>query len=60
MKALTVLDEDDYQIIEMRFFEKRPFKEIAAILDINEASAKMRLYRILEKLKPEVENNLTI
>lgn len=60
LKALTTLTEDDFQIIEMRFFEKRPFKEIAAILDINEASAKMRLYRILERLKPEVEKNLTM
>ncbi len=58
MNALGNLEDDDLQIIEMRFFEKRSFKEIAEILDINEASAKMRVYRILDKLKPEIEKNI--
>lgn len=58
LNALTTLEEDDYQIVEMRFFEKRAFKEIAEILNISEATAKMRLYRILEKLKPVVERKL--
>lgn len=56
--ALTTLEEDDYQLVEMRFFEKRPFKEIGEILNISEATAKMRLYRILEKLKPIIERKL--
>lgn len=60
LNALTSLAEDDLQIIEMRFFEKRPFKEIAEILDINEATAKMRIYRILERLKPEIEKNINL
>ena len=45
------LEEDELQLIEMRFFEKRPFKEIADILEITENAAKVRTYRILEKLK---------
>ncbi len=45
------LDEDDLQLIEMRFFEKRSFKEIAEILDITENNAKVRTYRILDRLK---------
>lgn len=45
------LEEDELQLIEMRFFEKRPFKEIAEILEITENAAKVRTYRILEKLK---------
>lgn len=49
--AVAELDEDDLQMVEMRFFEKRPFKEIADILDITENNAKVRTYRILEKLK---------
>lgn len=58
LDALTTLDEDDYQLVEMRFFEKRPFKEIGEILNISEPNAKMRLYRILEKLKPLIEKQL--
>ncbi len=56
--ALTGLPEDEFQLVEMRFFEARPFKEIAEILSISEANAKMRLYRILEKIKPIAEKNL--
>ncbi len=50
-KALQTLKEDDMELINMRFFEKRPFKEICDILDMNESACKMKLYRILEKLK---------
>ena len=39
------------QLIELRFFEGLSFKEIASIFDITEASAKMRVYRIIETLK---------
>lgn len=50
-ECVTELDEDDMQFIEMRFFEKRAFKEIAEIFDITENNAKVKTYRILEKLK---------
>jgi RNA polymerase sigma-70 factor (ECF subfamily) len=49
--AVADLEEDDLQMIEMRFFEKRPFKEIADILEMTENNAKVKTYRILEKLK---------
>jgi len=58
LNAITGLDEDDFGLVEMRFFEARPFKEIAEILNVPEANAKMKLYRILEKLKPVVQSNL--
>ncbi|MBL7930364.1 MAG: sigma-70 family RNA polymerase sigma factor [Bacteroidia bacterium] len=45
------LSAEDLNMVEMRFFEKRPFKEIAEILDITEVNAKVRMYRIIEKLK---------
>lgn len=50
-KLILELNSDDLQMVEMRFFEKRPFKEIAEILDITEVNAKVRMYRIIEKLK---------
>lgn len=49
------LPEDELQLIEMRFFEKRSFKEIAEILDITESNAKVKTYRILEKLKKAIK-----
>ena len=53
-KLILELDSDDLQMVELRFFEKRPFKEIAEILDITEVNAKVRMYRIIEKLKKSI------
>jgi RNA polymerase sigma-70 factor (ECF subfamily) len=50
-KLIQELDSEDLQMVELRYFEKRPFKEIAEILDITEVNAKVRMYRIIEKLK---------
>jgi RNA polymerase sigma-70 factor (ECF subfamily) len=51
LKALSSLDEDKIVLIEMRFFEKRSFKEIAQVLNITENNAKVRTYRILDEMK---------
>ncbi len=50
-KLIQELNHDDLHMVEMRYFEKRPFKEIAEILDITEVNAKVKMYRIIEKLK---------
>ena len=50
-KIISNLPEDDLQLIEMRFFEKRAFKEIGEILDITENNAKVKVYRVIDKLK---------
>jgi RNA polymerase sigma-70 factor (ECF subfamily) len=52
---ISVLPEDELQLIEMRFFEKRAFKEIAEILDMTENNAKVKTYRILDKLKKMIK-----
>lgn len=54
---IQVLDDlplADIELIEMRFFEERPFKEIAGILGTSEANAKMKTYRLLERLKKKL------
>jgi RNA polymerase sigma-70 factor, ECF subfamily len=48
---LETLSPDELQVIELRFFESRPFKEVAEILGITETYAKVKTYRILEKMK---------
>ena len=56
-KLLGLLDElkgKDLDLIEMRFFEQRPFKEIAEIIGITESNAKVRTYRILDRLKKKM------
>ncbi|MCU0346581.1 MAG: sigma-70 family RNA polymerase sigma factor [Saprospiraceae bacterium] len=56
--ALDVLKAADLEIVEMRFFEQRPFKEIAEVLNITESNAKVRTYRVLERLKKIIESQI--
>ena len=51
MTALKQLDGDDIQLIELRFFEKHSFAEVGEITGITENNAKVKVYRILDKLK---------
>ena len=49
--AINSLSDTDLNLVEMRFFEKRPFKEIGNILEITENNAKVKLYRVLDNLR---------
>jgi RNA polymerase sigma-70 factor (ECF subfamily) len=55
-KLILGLKPGELQLVEMRYFEKRPFKEIAEILELTETNAKVRMHRILDKLKKELKN----
>ena len=50
VECVNGLKPEQQDLIELRFFQAMSFKEIAEIYDITEANAKMRTYRILEKL----------
>jgi RNA polymerase sigma-70 factor (ECF subfamily) len=54
LEVLEELKPIDLQLIEMRFFEKRPFKEISEVLGLSESNAKVKTYRILERLKKKI------
>jgi RNA polymerase sigma-70 factor, ECF subfamily len=56
MNALKKVKEESVQLIEMRFFEKRSFSEIGNILGISENNAKVKVYRVLDKLKSIILN----
>ncbi|MEM9888938.1 MAG: sigma-70 family RNA polymerase sigma factor [Bacteroidota bacterium] len=58
LNALETLKEADMQLIELRFFEQRPFKEVAEILGITENNAKVRTYRILQRMKKKLETSV--
>jgi RNA polymerase sigma-70 factor, ECF subfamily len=51
MEYLKDLPTDMLEILELRFFEDKDFKEIAFILDLTESGAKMRTYRALDRLR---------
>lgn len=51
IRQMQQMCESDVEALELRFFESKSFAEIAFILDITEANAKMRTYRAIEKLR---------
>ncbi|UKN01699.1 sigma-70 family RNA polymerase sigma factor [Paracrocinitomix mangrovi] len=57
LKVLSNLKPEHAEIVELRFFMQYSFKEIADFYSVSEATAKMRLYRILEKVKETWEAN---
>ena len=59
-EVLNDFAEEDVQLIELRFFEKRAFKEIGDILNMTENNAKVKLYRLLDKLKSHLTLNKKI
>lgn len=50
-QSLLYLSEDELLLLELRFFEERPFSQVAQILDITENNAKVKTYRVLDKLR---------
>lgn len=51
LQCLSLLKDGDLQLIELRYFEKRSYREIGEILEITENNAKVRTFRALERLK---------
>jgi RNA polymerase sigma-70 factor (ECF subfamily) len=58
IQAMQNLDEHEIQLLELRFFEKRSFSEVGAILGITENNSKVKVYRILDKLKGILKKKL--
>ena len=50
-KVIEKLEGKEIQLLELRFFENRPFKEVGYILSISENLAKVKTYRLLSKMK---------
>lgn len=58
-KVVKLLSEKQIELIEMRFFEQRSFKEMAEILNITEANAKVSTHRAINKIKQLMEKQTT-
>lgn len=57
-QALEQLSPEDMQLVSLRFFEELSFKEVADIVGITENNAKVKVYRILEKIKKKLKGEL--
>lgn len=51
MQALREINEKDLALIELRYFEKRSYREIGEIINVTENNAKVKTFRALQKLK---------
>jgi RNA polymerase sigma-70 factor (ECF subfamily) len=51
LSVMQEMDEEDVQMIELRFFEKRSFREIGEILEITENNAKVKSHRVITRMK---------
>ena len=50
-KAMQHLSEEEVLLLELRFFEDKAFAEVGAILYITENNAKVKTYRVIDKLR---------
>ena len=51
MDMLSVLDDDEKQIILLRLYQEMPYREIAEVMDIKVFAAQKRYQRAIAKLK---------
>ncbi len=51
LDVMKKLDVDEVEYLQMRFFEKRSFKEMGEILDITETNARVKTHRVIQKLR---------
>ncbi|MDE5932244.1 MAG: RNA polymerase sigma factor [Lachnospiraceae bacterium] len=56
-EAVDKLPMQEKTLIILRFYEDKPLAEIAEILQENVSTVKSRLYRTLEKLRKELDQN---
>ena len=50
-KAMKNLSEDELELVEQRYFENRSYKEMSEILDMEENNARVKTFRVIQKLK---------
>lgn len=57
-QALLKLEEDDRQIVVLRFFEEMPHEQIAQVTGLNTGTIRVKLHRVLNKLKEIIDGRL--
>lgn len=58
LKSLEILPERDREIIHLRFFGKLTNRKIAEVMDLNEKTVSVIIYRTLKKLKSRLSEDL--
>lgn len=53
---ITGLPIEELELIELRFYEGKSYKEIAYIKNITEGNAKTKMWRVVEKIRKHIKN----
>lgn len=56
-KAIQTLREEEVQLIELKFWEKKSHQEIAYILDLSLPNVKVKMHRLYRKLENIIKKN---
>jgi RNA polymerase sigma-70 factor (ECF subfamily) len=56
-RALAALDEDEREVLALRYLEQLSAREVAAVLGVGEGAAKKRALRALERLRGLLETD---
>lgn len=54
MKLLDTLKPDEMELIRLRFFDEMSFAEMAEILGTNENNARVKTFRVIQKLQKKI------
>lgn len=57
-EAIQELNYREVQLIELKYWEKKGYQEIAYIMDISVANAKTKMHRIYKKLEIQLKKHL--
>lgn len=49
--VIQQLDPEELTMVQLRYFEQLPFKEVGEIMNITENNAKVKMYRLIQKMK---------
>lgn len=60
IELLEGLKKSDLELIEMKYFEKRSYKEMAEILNMNENNLKVKVFRVVQSMKLKIEKKTKI
>ncbi len=55
--AIQELNEYEIQLIELKFWEKKSYKEIAFLMELSLSNVKVKMHRLYRKLETKIKNN---
>ena len=57
LKGIGELNQSEIELLELRYFEKRAFREVGEILNLTEENAKVKTHRVVKKLRIIIEQH---